>query len=49
MSRSTIMSGIAGSTIVSADVTIIPRPLRIASVIHGEEVMCFGLCIFILL
>jgi hypothetical protein len=43
-------SGIAGSTIVSADMAIIPKPLRIASVIHGEEVMCFsGFWIFILL
>ena len=50
MSRSTMKSGIAGKTIVSADMAIIPKPLRIASVIHGEEVMCFsGFWIFILL
>ena len=32
-------SGIAGRTMVSADTDTIPKPLKIASVIHGEEVM----------
>jgi len=41
-----IKSGIAGSTMVSADVAIIPRLLKIARVIHGEEdVFFFTFCI----
>jgi hypothetical protein len=42
-------SGIAGSTMVSADTDTIPNPLKIASVIHGEEVVYVGFCIFIFL
>jgi hypothetical protein len=41
-----IISGIAGSTMVSADMAIIPRLLRIASVIHGVELERFSFSIF---
>jgi hypothetical protein len=45
IASSLIKSGIAGSTMVSADVAIIPRLLKIARVIHGEVVYFLTFCI----
>jgi hypothetical protein len=36
ISKSSIKSGMAGSIMVSANMAIIPRLLKIASIIHGE-------------
>jgi hypothetical protein len=41
MSRSAMKSGMAGSTIVSADTAMMPKLLRTARVIHGLEVFVF--------
>jgi hypothetical protein len=47
--RSTINSGIAGSSIVSEDIATMPKPPNIASVIHGSKVLIYFLNVLLLL